>query len=65
MDKIAPYAKAVTGAIVAFLTAIATALADNGITGQEWVTAAIAFFVALGAVWAIPNVRSNYPADKA
>jgi hypothetical protein len=59
MDKIAPYGKAITGAIVAFLTAIATATADNGISGQEWVTSAIAFFVALGAVWAIPNRQAT------
>lgn len=62
MDKIAPYAKAITGAIVAFLTAIATALDSSGITTQEWVTAAIAFFVAGGAVFSIPNIQSNYPA---
>jgi hypothetical protein len=56
MENIAPYYKAVTGALIAFLSAIAAALAQDGISGQEWITAAIAFLVGLGAVFAIPNI---------
>jgi hypothetical protein len=61
MSLIAPYYKAFTGAIVAFLTAIITALDSDGISAQEWITAVIALLVSGGAVFAIPNIRSNYP----
>lgn len=63
MDKVAPYYKAVAGALVAFLSAIAAGLAQDGLSGQEWITAAIAFIVGLGAVFAIPNIKSNYPPE--
>lgn len=53
--KIKPYAKALTGAAVAGLTALGTALTDNQVTGQEWVAVAIAALAGLGAVWAVPN----------
>lgn len=55
MNTVAQYAKALVAALVAGLGAIATALDDNSLSAQEWVTAAIAFLVALAAVWAIPN----------
>jgi hypothetical protein len=45
-------------ALVAGLTALATALDDDTISSQEWLTGAIAFLVALTAVWAIPNKPS-------
>lgn len=59
MNAVAPYAKAVTAAVVAGLSALAAALDDNSVSSQETVTIAIAFFVALGAVWAIPNKSSG------
>lgn len=49
------YLKSLTAAIVAGLSAIAASLDDNALSAQEWVTAAIAFLVGLGAVWAVPN----------
>jgi hypothetical protein len=49
------YAKAVVGALVAFLGGIAMGLDDGTITAQEWVYAAIAGLTALGAVWAVRN----------
>lgn len=49
------YLKAVTAALVAGLTAIITGLDDDALNTQEWVQALVAFLVALGAVWAIPN----------
>lgn len=55
MGRIAPYGKAVTAALVAGLGAAATALSDGTISAQEGVNIAVAFLVALGAVWAIPN----------
>ena len=58
MNLIAPYAKAAIASVVAGLGSIATALDDNSISAQEWVTTVIAFLVALGAVWAVPNKPS-------
>jgi len=55
MNKIAPYAKAVIAALIAGLTAIATGLVAGGLSWSEIVTALIAFFVALGAVFSVPN----------
>lgn len=54
------YAKALVGALVAGLTALGTAAADGTLTGGEWVAAAVAALLALGAVWATPN-RSAVP----
>ena len=59
MINIAPYLKAVVGALIAGLSALGaflindTALSD--ITAGQWVAVAIAFLVALGAVFAVPN----------
>ncbi|XTZ16423.1 hypothetical protein ACQSSU_03200 [Micromonospora echinospora] len=50
-----PYAKALTGAAVAGLTALGTALTDDRVTNAEWVTVALAAVAAFGAVWAVPN----------
>jgi len=55
VNTIAPYAKAVIAALVAGLTAISTGLVDGGLTWSEGITAVIAFFVALGAVFSVPN----------
>ena len=49
------YAKAVVGALVAGLGTLGTALADDHITGQEWVGVVAATVVALGVVWSVPN----------
>lgn len=51
----AAYAKAFTAAVVAGLTAAAAGLDDGSLSAQEWIGVAIAFLVALGAVWAVPN----------
>lgn len=61
MSKIAPYAKAVTGAIVAGLGSLAVALTPDEATGTvsvtaaEWVAVTIATLVASYAVYEIPN----------
>jgi hypothetical protein len=60
VDKVAPYYKAVAGALVAFLTAISTSLDDGTLTAQDWVGAVIALVVGFGAVFTIPNIASNY-----
>lgn len=60
------YAKALVGAIIAALTALATALVpavEGGsavVSPAEWVTVLLAFVVAFGAVWSVPNAA---PAD--
>ncbi len=53
MSKIAPYAKAVTGALVAGLSVL-LANADN-LTTRDYIAAAIALLVAGGSVFAVPN----------
>lgn len=55
LDKIAPYAKACIAAIVAGLSVLASGFADGGLSWNEGVAAAIAFFVGLGAVFSVPN----------
>jgi hypothetical protein len=55
------YAKAIVGALVAGLGALSTALEDNAVNGQEWVTVATAFLVAFGAVWSVPNLKAKKP----
>lgn len=56
--NVARYAKAITGAAVAGLSVVATSMADDKVTSAEWVGAAIATLVALGAVWAVPNKQA-------
>lgn len=59
MKNVAPYLKALVAALVAGLSSLSaflvndTALGD--ITAGQWVAVAIAFLVALGAVFAVPN----------
>jgi hypothetical protein len=48
-------AKAITAALVAGLTGIATGLDDGKLSWQEVVTALVALLVALGAVYRVPN----------
>jgi len=63
-EKIAPQAKAFIGALVGFLTALATALDDNSISAQEWVTALIALIIGFGAVFSIPNKPPFVPVQE-
>lgn len=49
------YAKAILGALIAGLGALATALTDEKVTSGEWVAVAIAALTALGVVYAVPN----------
>ena len=57
---IRPYAKAIVGAIVAFLGQLVVAMNDSSqagssVTGQEWLQAIIVGLVSLGVVFAVPN----------
>ena len=62
MNHIAPYAKAITGAVVAGLASAQQALLDDAaISSAEGVGIAIATLTALALVWAIPN--SETPED--
>jgi hypothetical protein len=59
MSKVAPYAKAVVGAIVAALGVLGGFLVNDtavgDVTAGQWVAVAVAFFVAFGAIFAVPN----------
>jgi len=57
--KLAPYLKAVIAAAVAGLSVLITSLDQGALSAQDYLSALVAFLVALGAVWAIPN---NTPA---
>lgn len=58
------YAKALVGALAAFLAAVVTGLADEHITAVEWVVAALAAVTAGGAVFGVPNrPPAGEPAD--
>ena len=48
-------AKATTGALAAFASAVAAAYVDGAMTPGEWWAAAAAALVAFGAVWRVPN----------
>lgn len=52
------YAKAITGAIVAGLTALLPAFDDGAITPKEWIIVAIAVLGGAGFVWAVPNKQA-------
>lgn len=55
MQKFAPYLKALVAALIAGLGVIGASLADSSsLSAQDWVSASIAFLVALGAVFYIP-----------
>lgn len=61
MDAFTPYLKALVAAVVAALGALSSALVDDkafgDVTAGQWVAVVLAFFVALGAVWRVPNLR--------
>lgn len=57
------YAKAITGALVAALTALGTALDDGVVSTQEGVVIALALVTGLAAVWAVPNATPDEPLD--
>jgi hypothetical protein len=64
MDKIAPYAKAITSAIIAALGALGVALTPDAggvvsVTAAEYVGIVTAFLVSSLVVWAIPNKDPN------
>ena len=54
MKLIAPYAKAILGAVLAGLGALYAVSAD-GITAQEWIGVVITTLATLGGVYAVPN----------
>ncbi|MGH3663730.1 MAG: hypothetical protein ACRDT1_01820 [Micromonosporaceae bacterium] len=64
MNAIKPYLKAIVGAGVAGLSAVAAALADDSVSVKEWVAVATAALVGLGAVWGVPNLGQSPSAAK-
>lgn len=65
MKHFTPYAKAIISGLVAALTALSVAIEDGTVTPDEGIRAALAFFVALTTVWAIPNATTAPPSDAA
>ena len=55
LGKIAPYRKAITGALIGALTMLGTALTDGHVTAAEWVAVLLAAVASGGGVWAVPN----------
>ncbi len=51
----AVYFKALVAGLIAAGSSAITALGDNSMSAQEWVTAGVAFLVGLGVVAAVPN----------
>jgi hypothetical protein len=60
-EKIAYVAKAVTGAIVAALTAASVGADDGHFSWADGIATAIAFFVGFGAVFSVPNGEKPTP----
>jgi hypothetical protein len=50
------YLKAITAAVITGLGTLQVAYSDNLVTNAEWIGIAIATLVALGGVWAVPNL---------
>jgi len=55
------YAKSILAAIIAGLSSLIVGLSDDTLDTAEWLTAAVATLVALGAVYAVPNKPSEPP----
>lgn len=58
MNKIAPYAKAVTAGVVAFCGGLGVALTDGHVTAGEWCTIVPATVVAVAAVFGVKNTEN-------
>lgn len=55
------YAKALVGALIAALSALGASLTDGGVSASEWVAVALAFLVAFGGVFSVPNAAPGQP----
>lgn len=61
--RLSRYAKAIVAALIAGLGAMATAVQDDVISSQEWITIVIAALSALGVTWAVPNRTAEREKD--
>jgi hypothetical protein len=63
-SNVGRYAKAIIAALVAGLTVLGKALKDNNghLTASDYIAAAVAFLLALGAVYTVPNLPHPQPA---
>lgn len=59
--KVDRYIKAILASLVASLAVLELALEDDFVSGTEWVRVVAAFLVALGIVYAVPNVPPPWP----
>lgn len=53
------YAKAIVGALIAGLTALAAAMADDGVTAQEWLAVLLAVLATGGGVYMKRNAPTT------
>jgi len=61
LDRLAPIAKALVGALAAGVGAVAAAAIDDHVTTGEWWAAAASAMAALAAVYAVPNAPRSEP----
>jgi hypothetical protein len=59
MPSPAAYAKAITSAVIAGLTALGVGLTDGALSSAEVVAVALAVAVAFGAVYGVPNAPTD------
>jgi hypothetical protein len=64
IEKVAPVAKAIIGALVAFLASLATGLEDGALNWYEFVIALGFLIGGFGAVFSIPNKPPFVPAQE-
>jgi len=64
VEKFAPFYKAITGAVVSFLSALIAGLQNGGLSWTEILTAIIALLVGGGAVFTIPNIIPGTPSPE-
>lgn len=58
-------AKALVAAAIAGLGSLKAAVAENGVSAEEGIEVAIVTLVALGGVWAVPNLITQVQARRA
>lgn len=51
------YLKAIVGAVLAGLTTLATALVDDGVTAQEWISVLLSIVATFTLVFRVPNKK--------
>lgn len=61
LQKIEPYYKAVSGALIALLTGLIGGLANDGLSWSEVLVSLVAMLTVGGAVFSVPNIKRATP----